>query len=96
MQLAILIVLILILVVLAPWFFYLIVAAIAAYGIYLVITACIVGIGAILGFCYLIYVSFRRAESTHIAISEHRKPCRNCSVEIESDDTYCLHCGSTQ
>lgn len=92
MQIAILAVLILIAVLIAPWILGVIAALVALYGIYVVSFFIIGSIVFLVAIIYLAIKEFNRPEKIVEIIGE-RKACRHCSCEMPADSKYCYSCG---
>lgn len=92
MQLAILIVLIFISVLMAPWLLGVIAAFAAIYGIYLV-TFFIISFTAFLVILVLIAVRWRKKPETVTEINGERKRCNSCQVEVSVHTKICNNCG---
>lgn len=98
MQLAILLVLILIAVLIAPWLLGVIAIAVSLYGTYIVIGAVITAavlIATLVWFFFTSALEGRRREKPEIIIGE-RKACRVCQSEMAASATKCQNCNQTE
>ncbi|OCW98107.1 hypothetical protein [Alishewanella sp. HH-ZS] len=92
MQLAILIVLILIAVVIAPWSIGVVIAAAAIYGVYLVAATVLAGVVFIIVAIWMFFTQKAKCEKPE-EIHGERKACKYCQAEIAASTTYCKNCG---
>lgn len=92
MQLAILLVLLFIAVVIAPWLVGVAIAAAAIYGIYIVTAAALAVVGFIVAFVWVI-LSNKNKKDKPEEIHGERRACKFCQVEMASSATRCKNCG---
>lgn len=92
MQLAILLVLILIAVLIAPWLIGVAVAVIAVYGIYIVGAAALAGVAFVLVVIWVLITDKGRSEKPE-EIHGERKACLHCQAEMAVSAVYCKNCG---
>lgn len=92
MQLAILIVLILIAVLIAPWLIGVAIAAAAIYGVYLVAAATLAGMAVVVAVAWVLITEKSRQEEPE-EISGERKVCKYCQAEMMVSSTQCRNCG---
>lgn len=92
MPLAILAVLILIAVLIAPWLVGLVVAAAAIYGVYLVIVGGIAALCAIAIIVWALFKGHSKNDKPH-EIHGGRKACKNCQCEMSIAESLCHNCG---
>lgn len=92
MQLAILLVLILIAVLIAPWLIGVAIAAAAVYGVYLVAAAALAGIAFVVAVIWVLFTEKGRKEKPE-EIHGERKACKYCQVEMAVSATHCKNCG---
>lgn len=92
MQLAILIVLILIAVLIAPWLIGVAIAATAIYGVYLVAVASIAGVAMVVAVIWVLVSGHTRQEKPEEILGE-RKSCKYCQVEMAASASRCKNCG---
>lgn len=92
MQLAILIVLILIAVLIAPWLIGVAIAAAAVYGVYLVAAAVLAGVAFVIAIIWVLITDKGRREKPEEILGE-RKACKCCQVEMAASATQCKNCG---
>lgn len=98
MQLAILLILILITVLIAPWLLGVIAIAASLYGVYLVAAAVITAIAFIVAIIWFFFTgSFgdKRESKPEIIIGK-RKSCKFCQAEMAVSTTKCRNCGQTE
>lgn len=88
----ILIVLVVIAVVLAPWLLGLIAVAIAAFGTYAVIFGGLMALAIIAGASWGLIASMRNERREAAPITGDRVACRHCQAEVSSSLTYCDNC----
>jgi membrane protein implicated in regulation of membrane protease activity len=92
MQVAILIVLILIAVLIAPWLIGVAIAAAAAYGIYLTAAAALTGVAFVVAVIWVLATSRGRRDKPE-EIHGERKACKHCQVEMPASAIQCKNCG---
>lgn len=92
MQLAILIVLILISVLIAPWLIGVAVAAAAVYGVYLITAAALAGVVFVIAAIWLLATTKKRREGPE-EIHGERRACKHCQVEMPVSAIQCKNCG---
>lgn len=96
MQVAILIVLVLIAVIIAPWLIGVAIAAVAVYGIYLVAAAALAGVAFVIAFViavvWVLATEKGRRERPE-EIQGERKACKYCQVEMAASAIRCKNCG---
>jgi hypothetical protein len=92
MQLAILLVLILIAVLIAPWLLGVIVVVAAAYGVYLVALGAAAFVGIIAGIAWVLLKNHQQRDKP-LEIVGDRRSCRNCQCEMPVSQTICSNCG---
>ena len=93
MQIAILVVLVVIAVVLAPWLLAILAAAVAIYGIGLIVTIAAVLVLAVAAGVW-VAVSRTAKKKRPEEIRGPRKACVACQVEIPADSVRCRNCGA--
>lgn len=93
-QVAILVVLIIIALLIAPWLILAVATAAALYGVYLVAVAVIFILACVAAACWFIGALFFRKRDRPEEIMGPRKSCPSCSVELPAHETYCRSCGS--
>jgi heme/copper-type cytochrome/quinol oxidase subunit 2 len=92
---AILCVLILIAVLMAPSLLLAIAAAAALYGAYIVAAATILVVATVVAICWVLVSSaIKRSGNQPEQIHGARKSCRNCQIEMAATATHCNNCGS--
>lgn len=94
MQLAILLLVILIAVLVAPWLIGVAAATVAIYGIYLVAAVMFAGIATIAALIWFLATDTNKKEKVE-EIHGKRKICKYCQVEMASSATYCKNCGES-
>jgi ribosomal protein L40E len=94
MQLAILLVLILIAVLIAPWLIGVVIAAAAVYGVYLVAAFAIAGIAIVVVVIWALITEKNRKEKPE-EIHGERKACMYCQAEMAASATRCKNCGES-
>ena len=94
MQLAILIVLILIAVLIAPWLIGVAIAAAAIYGVYLVAAAALAGVAVVVAVAWALITESSRREKPE-EIHGERKACKYCQVEMAASANQCSNCGKS-
>lgn len=95
-QILILAVLVIIALLLAPWLIGVALAAVALYGIYVVIAAAITGLILTIGFVWFLLTSINRkspGEET-APIVGGRVSCPSCQAEISDRLVVCDNCGA--
>lgn len=90
----ILVVLVVIAVILAPWLLGLAAVAIAAYGVWLAGIAIAVAIGAVIGLAWAIVSAIRHASPGTEAppITGERAACPHCQAEVPAQLSRCDNC----
>ncbi|WP_417500574.1 hypothetical protein [Marinobacter sp.] len=91
MQLAILAVLILIAVILAPWLIGVAVALVAAYGLYVVAVGALVALALPVIFLWVSFTQ-KKDSSEPPPITGKRVPCRHCQAEMPDYIVFCHNC----
>ena len=94
MQLAILLVLILIAVLIAPWLIGVAIAAAALYGTYLVAAAVIASAAIVVAVAWVLITGNSRQEKPE-EIHGERKACKYCQVEMAASASRCGSCGKS-
>lgn len=95
MHLAILLVLILIAVLIAPWLIGVAIAAAAIYGVYLVIAAAFAAVAIVIGVIWaLISVTVKNQREKPEVIHGERKACPFCQCEMPVNAFICKNCGN--
>lgn len=89
---AILIVLILIAVLIAPWLIGVAVAAVAVYGIYLTAVAVLAGLAFVIAVAWVLVTEKSRRDKPE-EIHGERKACKHCQVEMPAATVQCKNCG---
>ena len=92
MQVAILIVLVLIAVIIAPWLIGVAITAVAVYGIYLVAAAALAGVAFVIAVVWVLATEKGRREKPE-EIQGERKACKYCQVEMAASAIRCKNCG---
>lgn len=92
-QIAILCVLVVIAVLLAPWLLAVIATAVALYGIYLVAAAAVFAVVFVVALMWFLFTGSRRRDAPQ-HINGDRKACRQCQVEIAATARRCSNCGA--
>lgn len=92
MQVAILIILILIAVLIAPWLIGVAFAAAAIYGVYLVAAAAIAGVATVVAVIWFLISGYPRQEKPE-EIHGERKACMYCQIEMAASASQCSNCG---
>lgn len=93
MQIAILAVLILIALLIAPWLIALIVAAAALYGVY-VVGISVVAAALFAGCAAWVFLRPSSRQTEAIPITGGRKVCKACQAEMPTSDRKCPNCGT--
>lgn len=93
-QIAMLVVLIVIALILAPWLLAIIAAGIAAYGVYLIAVALVFLISFVAVLAWLLVRHFAGRDRSPVEIKGPRKPCSSCSVEMPAAARRCPGCGA--
>ena len=91
MRLAILLVLILIAVLIAPWLIGVAIAAVAVYGAYLVGAAALAGVAFVIVVIWVLITEKGRSEKPE-EIHGERKACKYCQVEMATSAAHCKNC----
>lgn len=94
LQVAILCVLILIAILIAPWLIGVIAALAAAYGLYMVVLFSICALLVILVTIWVFMTYPNRKEKPEPELIGTRKVCAECQAENGENSTKCANCGS--
>ncbi len=92
MQIAILIVLVVIAVILAPWLFGVLFLGVAAYGIWLM-TVVIGAFVIAIGIGVWLFISSVATRDKSVKLTGPRRSCPNCQVEMPANAVSCRSCG---
>lgn len=91
----ILAVLIIIAIVLAPWLLGVAAVAAAAYGVYMVVFAALMGLAVVAGFIWAVVTSIQKPATDEApAITGGRVACRQCQAEVSDKLARCDNCGA--
>lgn len=88
----ILIVLLIIAVIIAPWLIGVAMAAAALYGVYVVIFAALMALALVVGAVWGIVSSMRNNKQEAAPITGGRVACKNCQAEVSDRLTHCDNC----
>jgi len=94
MQLAILLALVLIAVLIAPWLIGVTVAAAVVYGVYLVTAAALSVLALVVAVVWALITEKKRKDRPE-EIHGERKACKYCQAEMAATATKCKNCGNT-